>query len=278
MPTAVLIMAVAMAFIPLGDTAGKLLIVNHGFAPVQVGWLRFSMGFVLATPLIWTHRRLWRKALDWRMILRGALIAMGVYCILTALKSEDIGSVFGAFFVGPILSYALSVLLLGERVTWERTVLLLIGFIGVMMVVKPGFGMTPGLGFAALAGVFYGAFLTTSRWLSAWAPVTILIWSQLGVSAVVLGFPALAQPFPESWPLGLLLISAAGSLVGNLLLIVAYTRQGATVLAPFVYFQLIYATLYGILVFDTLPDPLALAGLGLLITSGFGSLALRRAA
>ncbi|WP_112320718.1 DMT family transporter [Oceanibium sediminis] len=278
MAAAVLIMAVAMAFIPLGDTAGKLLITEHGYAPAQVGWLRFCVGFVLLTPLIWTHRAVWRAALNWRMMLRGLLIALGVLSILTALRTEDIGSVFGAFFVGPIFSYALSVVLLGERVTWPRTVLLVVGFLGVLLVVKPGFGMTPGLAFAALAGIFYGAYLTASRWVAPLAPAPILMWSQLGVSAAVLTPPALAVPMPEAWPLGLLLISAAGSLAGNLLLVVAYGRQGATTLAPFIYFQLIYATVYGVLVFETLPDPVALAGLGLLVASGFGSLALRRAA
>lgn len=278
MPIAVLIMVTAMSLIPLSDTAGKLLIENHGFTPVQVGWSRFAMGVLLATPLVLVHRVHFHLVLDRRVLLRGALISSAIVCILTALSTEDIGSVFGAFFVGPILSYGLSAVFLGESVSRLRTVLLGLGFMGVLLVVKPGFGMTAGLGFAMLAGVFYGAYLTTGRWLAEVAPPPILLWAQLATGTILLGLPAFSAPLPGHLPLGLLVLSAGGSLAGNLLLLIAYGRQGATVLAPFIYFQLVFATFYGVVVFDTLPDAFSMAGLGLLLATGFASLALRRSA
>ena len=176
-------MAVAMTLIPLGDTAGKLLIEVHGFPPVVVGWARFAVGAVFALPLALRYRQDLGALLDWRVHLRGLLIVGGILCILTALRTEDIGSVFGAFFVGPILSYALSVVLLGERVSGPRTALLIVGFVGVLLVVKPGFGMTPGLMLAMIAGVFYGCYLTASRWLSTVAPPPVLLLAQLGFGA-----------------------------------------------------------------------------------------------
>ncbi|MEM8658268.1 MAG: DMT family transporter [Pseudomonadota bacterium] len=279
MAAAVLLMAVAMSLIPLGDTAGKLLAENHGFSSAFIGWARFCVGALAAVPFLVLNWRSLGCLRDWRIYLRGVFLTLGVLCIVTALQTEDIGTVFGAFFVGPILSYALSVLLLGERVSAARSILLGVGFLGVLLVAKPGFGMTVGLGFAVAAGVFYGMYLTSSRWLAGAAPAGLLMLSQLVVGSLVLSpVVAVSWPAPEAWPVGLLLLSGLASFLGNLLLIVAYRFAPATSLAPFVYFQLIAATGLGVLVWGDWPDALALAGLGLLIGSGLGSLALRKPA
>lgn len=275
MLSAVLLMLVAMSLIPLGDTAGKLLVDTHGLSPVFVAWARFTVGFAAGLPFLAWHWSARGSLRDWRIYLRGGLLTSGVVCILTALQSEHLGTVFGAFFVGPILSYGLSVLFLGERPDAARIVLLGIGFCGVLLVVKPGFGMTAGLGFAVLAGVFYGAYLTTSRWLAEAAPPGLLMLAQLAVGAVGLAAPAAQTWAAPPWPWGLLALSGLASLLGNLLLIQAYRLVTATALAPFVYFQLIAATLLGWLVWQRLPDALALIGLALLVGSGLASLALR---
>lgn len=264
-----------MALIPVGDSAGKLLTTRHGAEAGFVAASRFAVGALLVAallrePVAW---RLWRDARVW---LRAGLIAAGILCILTALRTEDVATVFGAFFVGPIVSYALSVRLLGERVTPGRTALLLVGFAGVLLVVRPGFGMTAGMGWALAAGTFYGAFLTASRWLAPIASPRQLMLTQTGMGTLLLApFGLGALPAATAPVLGLTLVSGVASAVGNLLLITAYGRAPATVLAPFVYTQLVSATLLGWVVFGTLPDAPALAGLALLLGSGLATLALR---
>jgi drug/metabolite transporter (DMT)-like permease len=270
------VMIVAMSLIPLGDTAGKLL-TQAGIAPFFIAWARFVVGAVMLAPVRGAGLRNDLKLLtDWRVWLRALLIVGGICSILTALQSEPIANVFGAFFVGPIVSFALSALLLGERVTLWRSLLMGVGFCGVLLVVKPGFGMTPGLAFAVLAGVFYGAYLVASRWLAGIAAPTALMLSQLVVGALVLApFGLLAWPELDLWLVGLLVWSAAASMLGNLLLIRAYGWTSASALAPFVYFQLIAATGLGMLVFGDVPDGYALAGLALLILSGAASVGRR---
>lgn len=275
MARTVAIMLLAMSLIPLGDTAGKMLVAS-GVSPFFVGWSRFAIGAVLILPFLGRSLDP-RLYADWRIWLRGSLIAAGVACILTALRTEPLANVFGAFFVGPILSYFLSGLFLGERLSAARTLLLLVGFLGVLLVVKPGFGMTPGLAFAALAGVFYGIFLVTSRWLAGVARAPALLLSQLVVASIILTPLGLATiPDMTVELAGLVVWSAAASMLGNLLLVVAYRRAEAGLLAPFVYAQLVAATVFGWLFFSELPDGLALTGLGLLLVAGFGSLMLRR--
>jgi drug/metabolite transporter (DMT)-like permease len=268
-------MIVAMSLIPLGDAAGKLLVSGHGVSPLFVGWSRFALGALLVAPFV----RRWdaRALADPRTIFRGLLIVGGIVSILTALRTEPLGNVFGAFFVGPILSFVLSALLLKERVRVAQAVLLAVGFAGVLLVVKPGFGMTPGLGFAVLAGCFYGSFLVASKWLAEAYSPRMLLLSQLFTGAVALApFGLTHVPDVDGTVAFLVLVSAAASAAGNLLLILSYKLAPATRMAPFVYFQLIAATALGFAVFGDVPDALTWAGLGLLVLSGFASLWVRR--
>lgn len=276
MAAAFFLMVVAMSLIPLGDTAGKLL-GQQGVPAVTVAWARFTLGGLCLIPFV-VRSGIGGALLDWRVLFRGALIVATVLAILTALRTEDIASVFAAFFVGPLLSYVLSVLLLAEPVSPLRSLLVAAGFAGVLLVVRPGFGMTPGMGWAVLSGLFYGCFLTVSRWLAGRHPPLGLLLAQMVVGAVVLApVAAVAGGLGAGAPL-LFGISGVASMLANLLLVLAYRRAGATRLAPFVYFQLIAATALGWGVFGDLPDPLALAGLGVILASGLGSLALRQKA
>jgi drug/metabolite transporter (DMT)-like permease len=268
------LMLLAMTLIPAGDTAGKLL-GEAGVAPVFTAWSRFALGAIMVLPFV-LHLSPLRLLRDWRVWLRGLLLAGGILSILTALRTEPVANVFGAFFVGPILAYGLSAWLLREGFSRARMVLLGIGFLGVLLVVKPGFGMTPGLGFAVLAGVFYGAFLTASRWLSEIARPGVLLFSQLAVGAVALApFGLAALPVLAPTISALTLGSALGSMLGNLCLILALRMAPASQLAPFVYTQLIAATALGWAVFGALPDALTFVGLAVLLISGLASLALR---
>ncbi|MEO0485936.1 MAG: DMT family transporter [Pseudomonadota bacterium] len=272
MARAVLIMLVGMAFIPLGDTFGKSL-TSNGVAPIFVAFTRFAIAAVLLVPFL--PKGAFGALRDPRLWLRAALITGGICSILTALSTEPIANVFGAFFIGPIVAYTLSAWLLGETASRARTLLLLIGFCGVLMVVQPGPEMRPGLLWAVLAGTFYGAFLTASKWLVDAAPPLTLLFSQLAIAALLTApLGLLAIPPLDAWTLTLTMGSSLGSMMGNLLLILAFSLAQSTRLAPFVYFQIVAATALGWLVFGTLPDTLALAGIAVLVASGFASLAL----
>lgn len=269
MYSAILLMIISMSLIPFGDTFGKLLIVQHGVHPLFVGWSRFGLGALLLLPFLNARHFQLRLYADWRIWLRGALLAGGVASILTALQTEPLQNVIGAFFIGPIFSYFLAALFLKERITVPRTLLMFAGFVGILLVVQPGGDMGTGLWFALLAGVFYGSFLTASRWLANAAPPRSLLLSQLVIASLIL-MPVGAQHIPQvSVPIILLTFgSAMASMLGNLLLVFAYKLQGASRLAPFVYVQLVAATLYSYVFFSETPDTIAAIGLSILILSG----------
>lgn len=263
---AALIMFVAMSLIPAGDAAGKLLSAQ-GVSPIFVAWSRFAVGAVLVAPLFAAQGL--RLLGDPRVWLRGALLAGGITAIQTALKAAPLADVFATFFIGPIVSYVLAGLLLGERMTPLRTALVGLGFAGVLLVVRPGFDWTPGLGFALLAGVCYGGFLTASRWLSGVGSPGALTFTQLAIGAILLlPFGATRIPEIDTQVALLTLTSAICSMLGNLILLYAYRIAPATVLAPLVYFQLFAAVLLGWLVFSDWPDALTWAGMALILGAG----------
>lgn len=187
---------------------------------------------------------------------------------------------FGAFFIGPIISYILAVVFLRERPSTTHTLLLAVGFLGVLLVVKPGFGMTTGTLFALLAGTFYGSYLFMTKLLAGAMRPTRLLLSQLLIGTVLMTPFGLSSPFPvnETGVWLLIIASALTSAAGNYLLVIANRTADASLVAPLVYTQLISATVLGVAVFGDWPDTIAFAGLFLIAASGLGSLATRRAA
>jgi hypothetical protein len=189
---ATLLMIAAMSLIPLGDAAGKMLTATHGVAPVFVGWSRFALGALLLLPFL---RRRDRDARALRGLAHGpagppdrgrdpvhpdrAADRAPAECVRRLLRGAD-----------PVLRPVGGAA--ARRVRPVQAVLLAVGFAGVLLVVKPGFGMTPGLALAVLAGGFYGCYLVASRWLSGAYPPRMLLMSQLVPGAVVLAPFALA--------------------------------------------------------------------------------------
>ena len=274
MHRAVLIMCLAMSLIPAGDSAGKLMTGTYSVAPLFVAWSRFVLGAVLILPFV--PRSAWQLLRNWRIWLRAAMLAAGISCIQTALQTTDVATVFGTFFVGPLISYVLAVLFLREPVTHLRTALVVLGFIGVLVVVRPGMGATTVVLWALMAGTFYGIFLTMSRWLGPLGTPLEMTLTQLVVAAVLLlpfgvvNFPAMSAPVAA-----LTVASALCSMLGNLVLLYAYKVAPATLIAPMVYFQLVAAVGLGWLVFGALPDLWTWIGLAVILSAGLASTRLR---
>ncbi len=270
------IMSIGMMFIPMGDTAGKLL-TGAGVEPIFVAWSRFALGAMLIFAVMRGRDFDLRVFRDWRYWMRAVLVTIAVSSILTALKTEPIANAFAAFFVGPILSYFLSAWLLRETITRARTVLLFLGFCGVLLVVRPDANVSVGTIWALMAGLFYGCFLVATKWLSGRVNPRSLLFSHLTIGAVLMtpwGIAALPEASPSV--VFLVLASAAASATGNLLYTIATRMADASQLAPLVYMQLVSATIMGVAVFGDWPDAWSIAGLILLLGSGFGAFFLKR--
>ena len=267
-------MFLAMSLIPAGDSAGKLLSGTYNTAPIFVAWSRFVVGAVLIWPFV--PGSAWRLMYNWRIWIRAVVLAGGISCIQMALQIEDVATVFAAFFVGPLLSYVLAAIFLREPVTMLRSALVILGFVGVLIVVRPGMGGSLGVLWALAAGSCYGVFLTMSRWLGPLGTPLAMTFTQLIIAALVLlPFGLSTLPDFSGTILGLTTVSALCSMMGNLLLLYAYRLAPATRLAPLVYLQLIAAVGFGWAIFGDLPDIWTWAGLIVILTAGLASARLR---
>lgn len=266
---------IATSFIVFGDVAGKLLTAG-GQNPLFIAWTRMALGAVLLAPFCGLRLSEVRLLLDWRLALRAVLITCAIFGMLSALKTEPIANVFGAFFLGPLVAYCLSVWILKETTSPARSLLLLCGFAGVLLVVKPGFGGSPGIGYAVFAGLCHGCYMVATRAFSGQFRPRLMLFSQLAIGTVLLAVPGLAGGIPSlDLSLSLLILaSALCSAYGNYLLVIANKRIGGAVIAPLVYTQLVTATAVGILVFADWPDMWSLLGLTVILASGLGSLLL----
>ncbi|MDB0062210.1 DMT family transporter [Octadecabacter sp.] len=271
------IMLASMTLIVGGDVAAKVLSQN-GVSPIFTAWTRFALAALVLLPFSGLTRSDAPALRDPRVWLRALLIMAGICLILTALRTEPVANTFGAFFVGPIVAFALSALLLKERITLLRSVLLGLSFVGVLLVVKPGFGATVGMGFALLAGVFHGCYVVATRWIAPLYRPRFLLISQLVLGGVILApFGLAALPDALTWgALGLVVISAMGSAFGNLLLVTLSKTTPSNVIAPLIYTQLIPATMLGFVVFSDWPDWISFVGLAVIFATGIASLALSR--
>ncbi|MEM7067282.1 MAG: DMT family transporter [Pseudomonadota bacterium] len=272
-----LIMGIGVAGIPLGDVAAKLMLSTGAVEPVFIVWSRYGIGALIIFLLYRGAGFEFSALKDWRLLLRGLIITISVVCILTALKTEPIPNTFAAFFIGPIFSYFGAAIFLKEKISLLRTVLLAFSFAGVLMVVKPGPDMSLGIVFALLGGVAYGAFLVSTRWLKDTARPRMLLLSSLVIGSAAVtpwGAANIPEMDPKLWML--VLWSAAASALGNWSIVVASSMADASRLSPLVYMQVVYATLFSILLIGDFPDHWSLIGLVVLVVSGVSSFFVQR--
>lgn len=271
------VMLLAMTLIVGGDSAATVL-SRDGIDPIFTAWTRFALAGAILLPFCGLTRADAPGLRDARVWLRALLIVGGICCILTALRTEQVADTFGAFFIGPIVAFILSALLLRERITVARTALLALSFLGVLIVVRPGFGMSVGIGFALLAGVLHGSYVVATRWAAPDHRPRFLLISQLLIGAVLLA-PFGLSVLPSSLDLTqliLITLSALGSALGNLLMVTLSRTTPSSVIAPLIYTQLLSATFFGFVVFSELPDSTSILGLVIIFCSGVAGLALAR--
>ncbi|SFG48435.1 DMT family transporter [Neptunomonas qingdaonensis] len=264
-----------MSLIPIGDSAGKLL-TEVGVSPAFIAWSRLVVGFIFILPFSGLLRSELKSLYDWRLLCRAVPFTGAIFFMISALKTEPIANVFGIFFIGPIVAYFLAALVLKERITLLRSIILFIGFGGVLLVVKPGIGITSGMLYALIAGIFYGCMLVSNRWLSNYFRPRLIHLSTLLAGSIALT-PIAIDAVPESidiYIVELVLISSLASALGNLIIIEASRRVDANIVAPFVYSQLVTAAILGVLLFNQWPDAYSLLGLAIIFTSGILSFVL----
>ena len=270
----VLFVIAAVALFACFDAGVK---VASAIAPVGlVVWARylFQVGFTAVTVLPRRGPALLRTGRPGLQLLRGlSLLALSVTAFFS-LKVMPVGEFTAIVMLTPLLITLLATLTLGERVSALRWALLAGGLLGALVVIRPK-GDAHDLGWAALLPVGLVVSnalfqLITSRLARSEDPATTHFYT--GLTGAVLTSAVLPWSWqmlsPAGWALLVLLGMLSSS--GHFLLILGYMRAGAALLTPFLYFQIVFATLVGWLWFGHAPDTMTLTGIA--IITGCGAL------
>ncbi len=267
----ILLIVLAASMFGAVDGIGKILAQTQSVG--QIVWARYALGFplLLATtrPAVWSQLFSTRRPL--LQIVRGLTPLAVSGGMVLGVRYLPLAEATVVLFAGPFLVVALSPSLLGEQVRTSSWIAVVVGFIAVVIVSRPGFSdLSKYTAFPLLAAVFQAFLQLITRRLGVLgekAPTT-LAWTLLvgGLASTPVASATWAPTTPTAW----LLMIALGTVFGasQLLQIRAYTHAPAGLLAPFNYIQIISAVIFGMVVFGDVPDVWTLIGVVMIIGAG----------
>ena len=268
------LMAMGFFCFAAGDVQGKILTADLN--PFQIVWFRQS-GLMIGVLIMLSLRgfHLLRTPNPGLQIGRGMAAVVSACCFMFAIAYVPLADATAVSFVAPFILTVLGALFLKEPVGLRRWAAVFVGFIGMLIVIRPGMGVFhPAIGLVILAAAAFALRQALSRWLSgADGVATTVAYTSLTSSLIL----TLVQPFiwetPDTarlWLLigGMTLCAAAG----EILVIRALDIAQAVALAPVHYTLILWSTFYGFIIFSDLPDGWTLLGCAVIVASGLYTL------
>jgi len=266
----ILFLLAALVLLPLMDGCAKLL--SQRLSVFEITWARYTIHWVLLLPLL-IARHGWsafRPALLGMQLARSTTLLVGTVLFFFGLSYMPVADTLALFFVSPLVATALSPWILGEKVGPRRYAAVLIGFIGALVIFRPGIEVFrwPAL-FPFASGFCYAFYALWTRQLAGSAAPLITAGFTALVGALATSVTApLFWVMPTAGEAGLMLAIGLIAAVGHYLLIRAYERAPASLLAPFGYFEIIMAVVVGYVLFGDFPDLWTWVGIAVLVASG----------
>ncbi len=268
----ILLVFLAVTLFPVLDAIAKHL--TDDYHVVQISWARsfFQTLTVLAFIAVFVRRpgRIVRTRRPGLQVVRGLIMVTSNLLYFLALTFMPLADTIAILFVSPLMVTALSVPLLGESVGPRRWIAVGIGFVGALVIIRPGLGLFQWAALLPLVVAFlFACFQMITRGLAATeSPLTTLLYtSVVSLAPVFVAAPFLWTP-PTLAVWGL--FACMGILAGaaHFALIKAYDFANASTLAPYIYFQIVSGASMGYLVFGDFPDRWTILGTAVIVLSG----------
>jgi S-adenosylmethionine uptake transporter len=252
----------------VNDALGKWLVRDYGVG--QLMMLRSTGAAVVLAPMLW---RLSAEALDfrqgWLMALRVAVTAIDTFCFYWATRYLPLADVMTFYMAAPLISTALSALWLRERVEPFRWVAVGIGFVGVVIALRPTPDAFTWASMLSLAGAsMFALGQTITRQLRQTHWLAIVFWQFLGAGFVGAATIPFAWVAPSAFDIGLMFLVGVVSMFCFICISRALAMVRVSVLAPLQYSMILWATLMGFLVWRDVPTAPILIGNSIIIGSG----------
>ena len=263
-------MLTAMAILPFIDVLAKVL-GQQGMPILIVVWARAVFGALMTLPFAIRAEGLaaFRPRRPLHHLSRAVLLFSATFLFFQALKHLPIADALAIFFVNPLVIVILSALILRERVGPRRWAAVAVGFVGTLIIIRPGLvEVNSGTFYALGSGVALGSYLVMTRHIAGAANAMVLTFqtSTIGAALMTLALPLLWQmPDPAQW----LMLVGLGvvATLGHVLITMAYEHGEASLLAPLAFTEIIMATVFGWWFFNDLPDRWTVLGVAILIGS-----------
>jgi drug/metabolite transporter (DMT)-like permease len=268
-------LVLAMLLTPAVDGVAKVLAAEN--EPLTIALVRYLSAGLIALAVAWISGRRIVVPQEDRIgqAVRTALIMGAMTTLIAALGMVPMAKAVGGFLIAPIVSGLLGILVWREPPTVTRVAGSAISFLGAVMLLRPEAGIEPGCALALLGGALLGTYLAATRGARAQTDAlsTLVVQSLLG-AALLAPFALAGGLPPMSAGLALGALALGGiSAVCHLLTVAAYRRADATVLAPFLYFNLLAAIAIGFLWFGESLNWPTVAGLLAIVLGGLIALA-----
>jgi drug/metabolite transporter (DMT)-like permease len=265
------LMCLTVAFFACLDTTAKYL--GNLMDPLEVAWARYTSAFVLtlfvSNPV--THPGLMTTRRPVLQIVRGSLLVASTVLNFFALRWLQLDEALSIIFTFPFIVAIASGPILGEWLGWRRWTAICVGFGGVLLITRPGFGeFNPGAVLSVASVICYGFYAVFTRMVSRVdSNQTSLFYNNAVGALVMLPVIPFVWTMPQNWKIAALMvgIGALGS-IGHFFMISAHKLAPASVLSPYIYTQLIWVGILGYVVFDHVPNELTMVGAAIVICSG----------
>lgn len=260
----------AMAVLPFLDVCAKFL-GQQGMPIVQIVWARMAFGLLFTVPALLATEgpaalKPQRPALH---LFRAVLLMGSTFCFFYALTFQGIAETLAVFFVQPLVVTMLSPLVLGERVGVRRWLAVLVGFIGTLIIIRPGLiAINLGSLFGFAAGTSLACYMLLTRRIAGRDSAIATTYYTTLMGAIVVSIAVWfvwQQPSAQQWLMMILLAGIAAA--GHYLIVRAYDYAEASLLAPLAYSEMIVAVIVGWLFFNDFPDVWTFVGVAVLIAS-----------
>jgi drug/metabolite transporter (DMT)-like permease len=264
-------MCAGVSLFPLMNAMMKLLTARY---PVlEIVWARFTGHLIVMLVVFLPQygRRLIATRRPWAQIARSALMLGSNTVFVFAIGKVPLATASAIGFTSPLIVTALSVPLLREQVGIRRWSAVFVGFLGALLIIKPGTGLhNPAVLLLLASSGAYALYQIATRWVMAYdSPATGIIFAALLGSLATTAVLPLVFVMPKSLA-DLAMLVSLGCLggLGHFLVIKAFQAAPASVIAPLGYVELIGTATLGYLIFATFPDALTWVGAVIIIASG----------
>jgi drug/metabolite transporter (DMT)-like permease len=276
---AILLTLATVMIFGIQDAVSKLLV--QSYSPFQITMMRYwafaALGLWLVSRQAPIRQAFRSRATGWQ-VARGVLLMADIWFFALALQSTPLAELQAIILVYPLLVTLFSIPLLGEKVGIFRIGAVLIGFVGALIIIRPGgLPMTWGVAHGIISATFYALYIVVTRKVSA-VDSTATSMAYVGVIGLVLsGAVGIFHWQPMGWgDVALVGFIMATTCAGHGLMMLALSKAPASFLQPFNYFSLPWAIVLSVVIFGHLIDPVSLIGAVIIVAAGLVVMARER--